>query len=75
MKEVRYKIVAPSKGRNGFFSTSGVVLTGWERLGEEVIEITTLTGKGQPSEAIQLRIPKSVAAQIGQALIDLSKEK
>jgi hypothetical protein len=34
-----------------------------------------MTGKGISSEAIILRIPKSAAAEIGQALIDLSKEK
>jgi hypothetical protein len=38
-------------------------------------EITTFTGKGVQSESIILRIPQDKAAEIGQALIDLSKEK
>jgi hypothetical protein len=75
MKEIRYKLNDMSKGRNGFFYTSGVVLTGQKRQDDEVVEITTLTGKGNYSEAILLRIPKSAAAQMGQALIDLSKEE
>jgi len=73
--DIRYKLEAQSKGRNGFFTTSGVSLERWKRLGEDIIEITTLTGKGKQSEAIQLRIPKDKAAEVGQALIDLSKEK
>ena len=75
MKDVRYKLEAQSKGRNGFFSTSGVSLERWKRLDEDIIEITTFTGKGVRSEAIQLRIPKGKASEVGQALIDLSREK
>ena len=74
-KEIRYKLEAQSKGRNGFFSTTGIVLSPWKRLGEAIIEITTFTSKGAPSESIILRIPKSSAAKVGRALIDLSKEK
>lgn len=75
MSTVHYnKLEAPSKGRNGFFQTSGVTLVSYKRLDEEVIEITAVTGRGQPSEAIRLCIPKDKAAEIGQALIDLSKE-
>ena len=73
-KGIRYKLEAQSKGRNGFFSTTGIVLEGWKRLEEDIIEISTITGKGFPSKSILLRVPKSIAAEMGQALIDLSKE-
>jgi len=79
--EIRYKLEAQSKGRNGFFTTSGVSMERHQgmcrdsNILEDVIEITTLTGKGQPSEAILLRIPKDKAAEVGRSLIELSKEK
>lgn len=72
--DIRYKVVAQSKGRNGFFSTSGVSLERWKRLEEDLIELTTFTGKGTRSEAILLRIPKDKAAEVGKALIALSTE-
>lgn len=72
--DIRYKVVAQSKGRNGYFSTSGVSLERWKRLDEDLIELTTFTGKGIRSEAILLRIPKDKAAEVGKALIALSRE-
>jgi hypothetical protein len=33
MKEIMYKLEAQSKGRNGFFRTSGVILGKWNFLG------------------------------------------
>jgi hypothetical protein len=73
--DIRYVVKARSKGRNGFFSTSGVSLEKWTLLGEELIEVTLFTGRGVISNAITLNIPKDKAAEIGRALIDLSKEK
>ena len=74
MKEIRYKVEAMSRGRNGYFNTSGVALLTYGTV-EPIVEIAAFTGKGVQSESILLRIPKDKAAEVGQALIDLSKEK
>ena len=72
-KRINFNTLTISKGRNGYVKTSGVILEPFSIIeNSEYVEVSIITGKGNVSSAIRIKIPMNHAKEVGVALINMS---